>query len=167
MVYQSDTYRASLLYNKKKERKKKISPGFFQINEKQIGMFSHILRFITVHAYVAFLCNNMNDTDWHTECLLTFHTLSRLPSHWLPSAHLSFILRNWSELAFIKCLIDGMYRGESVTFLWGLWNQQARVVGLSWCPPVVFSRHVSIIRIIKDSRKVQESKVEWSDKDSE
>lgn len=51
-----------------------------------------------------------------------------------------------------------------MTFLWGLLNQQARVVGLSWQPPVVFSRHAGIIRIIKDSRKVQESKVEWSDK---
>ncbi len=60
-----------------------------------------------------------------------------------------------------------MYRGESVTFLWGLLNQQARVVGLSRRPPVVFSRHVGIIRTIKDSREVQKSKVEWSDKDPE
>lgn len=54
-----------------------------------------------------------------------------------------------------------------MTFLWGLLNQQAHVVGLSRQPPVVFSRHLGIIRIIIDSRKVQKSKVEWSDKDPE
>lgn len=30
------------------------------------------------------------------------------------------------------------------------------------CPPVVFGRHVGIIRVIKDTGEVQESKVEWS-----
>lgn len=60
-----------------------------------------------------------------------------------------------------------MFGGESVTFQWGLPNQQACVVGLSWCPPVVFSRPVGIIRAVKDSREVQKSKVEWSDKDLE
>lgn len=29
-----------------------------------------------------------------------------------------------------------------MTFLRGLRKQQARAVGLSWCPPAVFSRHV-------------------------
>lgn len=54
-----------------------------------------------------------------------------------------------------------------MTFLWGLLNPKARVVGLSWRPPVVFSRHIGIIKILKDGRKVQKSKVECSDKDTE
>ena len=51
---------------------------------------------------------------------------------------------------------------RSVTFLQGLLQQQARVVGLSRRPPVVFRRHICIIQMIKDGRRVQKSKVEWS-----
>lgn len=54
-----------------------------------------------------------------------------------------------------------------MTFLWGLLNQRARVVGLSWRLPVDFSRHVGIISVITDTMKVHKSKVEWSDKDPE
>lgn len=107
------------------------------------------------------LKKNLNESNsWNIQ-----HTLPHFVSSSIARCHVLICqLSSVTDLYLPvwKRLIDGMYRGESVTFLWGLLYQPARVVGLCRRPPVVFSRHIGIIQILKDGREVQKSKVEGS-----